>query len=70
MADVDLQYLVQWEDRFMGIISARDIVSPMKTYYQEGEIVQAKYKKKTFKAAICEIHRKYKQDPKVRDPKE
>lgn len=62
MADVDELFLVQWEDRFMGVISARDIVSPIKTHYQEGEIIQAKYQKKTFNAAICDIHREYKHD--------
>lgn len=60
MADTDQLYLVQWEDRFMSVISARDIVFPLKKHYQEGELIKAKFQKKTFQAAICEIHRKYK----------
>lgn len=36
-----------------------DIVSPIKTYNEEGEIAQANYQKKTFKAAIGEIHCEY-----------
>ena len=44
----------------MSVISARDIVFPLKKHYQEGELIKAKFQKKTFQAAICEIHREYK----------
>ena len=62
MADTKQHFLVQWEDRYMGVISASDIISPIQKHYEEGQIIEARYLKRTFRASICDIHREYKHE--------
>lgn len=58
-----LYFLVQWEDRFMSVIHPKDIVTPKKTIYVEGELIEAKYQTKTttkiYKAVKNEISGKF-----------
>lgn len=57
--DLDMLYLIQWEDRFLSIIDKKQIVHPKKETYHEQDLITAIYgKNKTYEAVICEVHRK------------
>lgn len=54
-------FLVQWEDRFMSVLDRKDVVHPNHTdiaLYQEGNLIEAYFQKKIYRAVISEIHRK------------
>jgi hypothetical protein len=57
-ANKKMYFLVQWEDRFLSVITSKDIDSPAKLPgdYYEGELITAKFQGKIYNAVISEIN--------------
>lgn len=49
--------LIEWEDRYLSIISLDSICQPRKetTEYEEGEYIKAKFRGSIYSAVIAEI---------------